>query len=95
MEYVTTPTPPGGTRPLQPQAVVLLNPVTGLAYAAASVTTDSTGEAIDPAAWSHVYAYNGNGELITDTASDGSTYWVKTFSYTAGNLTGETKWVRQ
>lgn len=92
MKFVNVP---GSSQATAPQAVVLLNPVTGLPYTAATVTTDSTGASIDPAAWSHVYAYNGSGQLVTDTATDGTTSWVKTFTYTSGNLTGETKWVRQ
>jgi YD repeat-containing protein len=60
-----------------------------------SLATDSTGATINPDGWSHVFAYNGSGQLVTDTATDGATSWVKTFTYTSGNLTGETKWVRQ
>jgi hypothetical protein len=35
------------------------------------------------------------GLLVTDTATDGTSTWVKTYTYTSGNLTGETKWVKQ
>lgn len=56
--------------------------------------TDSTGRAFDLGACSHTYTYT-DGLLTTDTATDGTTTWVKTYSYTAGVLTGETKWVRQ
>jgi len=55
---------------------------------------DSTGQAFNPDSCTHTYAYT-NGLLTTDTATDGTTTWVKTYSYTAGVLTGETKWVRQ
>jgi YD repeat-containing protein len=111
MEFVNTP---GPGRTLAPQAVVLLDPGTGLPYVAGggaasgltdaqlratslmvSLAKDNTGATINPEGWSHVYAYNGSGSLLTDTASDGVNSWVKTFSYTSGNLTGETKWVRQ
>lgn len=54
---------------------------------------DSTGQAFVPSACAHTYGYS-NGLLTTDTATDGATTWVKTYTYTAGNLTGETKWVR-
>jgi len=33
--------------------------------------------------------------VTTDTATDGTATWVKTYSYTGANLTGETKWVKQ
>lgn len=62
--------------------------------AVGAVLKDSTGQAFDPDACAHTYAY-ANGLLTTDTATDGATTWVKTYSYTAGVLTGETKWVRQ
>lgn len=64
-------------------------PVTGSA-----TVEDSTGAAFDPDACAHAYTYS-NGLLTSDTATDGTTTWVKTYSYTSGNLTGETKWVRQ
>lgn len=64
-------------------------PVTG-----PTTVKDSTGAAFDPDACAHTYAYS-NGLLTTDTATDGGVTWVKTYSYTAGALTGETKWVRQ
>lgn len=56
--------------------------------------TDSAGIAFELDACAHTYAYT-NGLLTTDTATDGTNTWVKTYSYTLGNLTGETKWVRQ
>lgn len=55
---------------------------------------DNTGEPFNPDACTHAYAYT-DGLLTTDTATDGANTWVKTYSYTSGNLTGETKWVRQ
>lgn len=55
---------------------------------------DSTGQPFNLDACAHTYDYRA-GLLVTDTATDGTTSWVKTYSYTLGNLTGETKWVRQ
>lgn len=92
MEYVSVP---GATRPLAPQAVVLLNPATGQPYAPAIVATDSAGTPINPDAWSHTYAYDATGQLTTDTATDGTATWVKTYSYTNSRLTAETRWVKQ
>lgn len=88
---------PGLTHPIQPQSVVLLDPETGAPVTPVSAgrrVHDSSGQAFDPDACAHTYAY-ANGLLVTDTATDGTTTWVKTYSYTAGALTGETKWVRQ
>lgn len=61
----------------------------------ATQVADSTGIAFDPDACSHVYAYNASGQVTTDTATDATGVWVKTYSYTSGNLTGETQWVKQ
>ena len=55
---------------------------------------DSTGQPFSPDACARAYDYSA-GKLVTDTATDGISIWVKTYSYTLGNLTGETKWVKQ
>ncbi len=55
---------------------------------------DSTGQPFGPDACAHTYDYSA-GLLVTDTATDGTSTWVKTYSYTLGKLTGETKWVKQ
>ena len=92
MEFVNTP---GPNRPLAPQAVVLLNPATGAAYAAGTSTVaDSTGAAFAPADCAHAYGYSA-GLLVTDTATNGVSTWVKTYGYTAGKLSTESKWVKQ
>ena len=91
----------------QPQGVVIVNTATGAATtpltdaqlrATAIPTTesvmDSTGQSFNPDSCAHAYGYSA-GLLVTDTATDGTTSWVKTYSYTSGNLTGETKWVKQ
>lgn len=91
----------------QPQGVVIVNTTTGAATtpltdaqlrATALLTTesvmDSTGQSFSPDACAHAYGYSA-GLLVTDTATDGTSTWVKTYSYTSGNLTGETKWVKQ
>lgn len=91
----------------QPQGVVIVNTTTGEATtpltdaqlrATAIPTTesvmDSTGQSFNPDSCAHTYGYSA-GLLVTDTATDGATSWVKTYSYTSGNLTGETKWVKQ
>lgn len=93
MEFVNTP---GTTRPLAPQAVVLLDPATGVPVPQATPALDSTGAAVNPEAWSHAYAYDAAGLLLTDSATNGTSTWIKTYSYnSAGLLTGETKWVKQ
>ena len=91
----------------QPQGVVIVNTTTGAATTpltdaqlrATAIPTaesvmDSTGQPFSPDACTHTYGYSA-GLLVTDTATDGTTTWVKTYSYTSGDLTGETKWVKQ
>ena len=91
----------------QPQGVVIVNTATGAATTpltdaqlrataiqVSATVLDSTGQPFGPDACAHTYGYSA-GLLVTDTATDGTTSWVKTYSYTSGNLTGETKWVKQ
>ena len=59
-----------------------------------TASVDSTGASFNPDACSHAYAYT-SGNLTTDTATKGTSTWIKTYSYTSGALTGETKWVKQ
>ena len=72
--------------------VTLTTPVA--AIPTTDTVTDSTGQPFSPDACAHTYGYSA-GLLVTDTATDGASTWVKTYSYTSGNLTGETKWVKQ
>ena len=91
----------------QPQGVVIVNTTTGAATTpltdaqlrataipVSATVLDSTGQPFSPDACAHTYGYSA-GLLVTDTATDGTSTWVKTYSYTSGNLTGETKWVKQ
>ena len=71
-----------------------VNVVATTALTTAESVMDSTGQPFCPDACAHTYGYSA-GLLVTDTATDGTTSWVKTYSYTSGNLTGETKWVKQ
>jgi YD repeat-containing protein len=59
---------------------------------------DADGEyVVDPDSCSHVYGYDGSGNLITDTATTPKAHdtYVKTYTYTSGRLTGESAWVKQ
>ena len=80
-------------------AVPVTGPVTDAQMRASLLkvapAVDSAGTAIAPDSWSHVYAYDGSGNLTTDTATDGTSTWIKTYGYTANVLTSETKWVKQ
>ena len=57
---------------------------------------DSTGQPFNPDSCAHFYVRNSFGRPLTDTATDGASTWVKTYSYDASNnLTGKTGWVKQ
>lgn len=57
---------------------------------------DSTGNyPLNPDALAHTYTYNGSGLLASDSCTNGTYTWVKTYSYTGMNLTGESAWVKQ
>lgn len=58
------------------------------------IVLDSAGTAFSPASCSHAYSYT-DGNLTTDTATNGAVVRVKTLAYTSGNLTSESKWVVQ
>lgn len=62
---------------------------------ARSLVRDDGGYYFDPSSLAHVYGYLSNGLLSTDTCTDGVTTWVKTYSYTGTQLSGESLWVRQ
>ena len=90
---------PGVHAELFEQSAGGVTPVVELATPATAIPTtnavmDSTGQPFSPDACAHTYDYSA-GLLVTDTATDGTSTWVKTYSYTLGKLTGETKWVRQ
>ena len=59
-----------------------------------AATVDSAGDAFSPDDCAHAYAYSA-GLLLTDTATNGTSTWVKTYGYTSGSLTSESKWVKQ
>lgn len=57
---------------------------------------DSTGQPFSLDACAHSYVRNILGLPLTDTATYGTSTWVKTYSYDASNnLVGKTGWVKQ
>lgn len=81
MEFVDTP---GLNRLLQPEAVAVIGSV-----------KDSIGRFFNPGDCSVAYGRDGSGNLTTETATDGTNVWVKTYTYVANVLTAESKWVKQ
>lgn len=61
------------------------------------IALDATGEATFLGDCSHVYGYDSNGNIITDTATNPhtGTVHVKTYAFAANVLQSESVWVRQ
>jgi len=55
---------------------------------------DTTGGIVCPKACDHTYGYTSTN-LTTDTITDGTTTWVKTYTYSGSTLTNESGWVKQ
>lgn len=43
----------------------------------------------------HTFAYDGSGNLQTDTVTDGTNTWVRTYAWTGGAQTADSGWVKQ
>ena len=65
---------------------------------AASVMTgtelDNLGNMV-PVFKSHAYTYDGSGNLATDTVTDGTSTWVRTYKWENGAQTSDSGWVKQ
>lgn len=103
--YVKVPgSAPGRTA--TPQAIVLLDPATGLPYAATgsggggggaasgSGVTASDGVVLPIDSLAQTMGYTA-GNLTSVTVTYGASTYVQTLTYTSGNLTGVSKWVKQ
>lgn len=56
--------------------------------------TDTDGNPV-PLNKGHAYTYDDSGNLKTDTVSDASGTWVRTYVYTNGQLATDSGWVKQ
>ena len=81
MEFVNSP---GLTRALSPEGVVVIGSV-----------KDSIGQYFNPDDCSVAYGRDTNGNITTETATDGTNVWVKTYTWVTSVLTAESKWVKQ
>lgn len=55
---------------------------------------DSTGAPVVPDSYAQSLTYNGDNTVATISFTDGANTWTKTFTYTNGNLTGVSVWVK-
>jgi YD repeat-containing protein len=54
-----------------------------------------TNAGIAPTWKAHAYTYDGSNNLKTDTITDGTNIWVKTFVYENGYQVSDSGWVKQ
>lgn len=55
---------------------------------------DTAGNPV-PTYKAHNFAYDGSGNLTTDTVTDGAATWVRTYTYTATGVSTDSGWVKQ
>jgi YD repeat-containing protein len=55
---------------------------------------DTSGSAV-PTWKGRTYTYDGSGNPQTETVTDGTDTWVKTYTYTGGTLAADSGWVKQ
>lgn len=55
---------------------------------------DTQGNRV-PTYKAHAYTYDGSGNMATDTVSDGSSTWVRSFTYTPSGVATDSGWVKQ
>lgn len=56
-------------------------------------TLDTDGNPV-PLNKAHTFTYDTSGNLQTDTVTDGASSWTRTFTYTNGNQTADSGWVK-
>ena len=60
---------------------------------AADTPLDTDGSPV-PVNKAHSFTYDGSGNLVTDTVSDGAKSWTRTFAYQNGSLVTDSGWVK-
>ncbi len=58
------------------------------------VELDTNG-GIVPTYKPQAFAYDNSGNILTATVSDGAATWVRTYTYTNGQQTADSGWVKQ
>lgn len=61
---------------------------------ASAALTKPDGTPVSPTDYPITLTYNGDNTVATESFTDGTSTWTKTYGYTAGNLTSDPAWVR-
>jgi YD repeat-containing protein len=67
--------------------------MSGIAFTRAT-EFDTDGNPV-PTWKAHAYTYDQSGNLATDTVSDGSNTWVRTYTWAVGGQSADSGWVKQ
>ncbi len=74
------------------QQVVPSSGGTNMAVTGSELDTDGNPVPVYKA---HAYTYDGSGNLHTDTVTDGTSTWVRTYAWANGAQTSDSGWVKQ
>lgn len=55
---------------------------------------DTSGNPV-PTHLAHAFTYDNSGNLATDTVTDGTSTWVRTYTYTPSGPETDSGWVKQ
>jgi hypothetical protein len=66
----------------------------GVAAVSSGEDKDVDGNSV-PTYKTHKYTYDDSGNLKTDTVTDGTTSWLRTYTYQDGQLVADSGWVKQ
>lgn len=61
---------------------------------AAPTSLDTEGNPV-PVWKAHSFTYDGSGNLATDTVTDGTNTWVRSYTWMGGAQTSDSGWVKQ
>lgn len=62
--------------------------------ARSSSDLDTQGNPV-PTHRAHTFTYDASGNLATDSVTDGTNTWTRTYTYMGGNQVSDSGWVKQ
>lgn len=75
-------------------ATVLINAAGTPISITGGTDLDTQGNVV-PTNRGHAFTYDDSGNVKTDTVSDATGTWVRTYIYAGGNMTADSGWVKQ
>lgn len=80
------------------QPVYLVDPATGMPFMidimVKPAELDTAGNTV-PVWYGHTFSYDSSGNLVSDTVSDGTNSWTRSYTYSSGNMASDSGWVKQ